>query len=115
MNDRFTYQGAAPTGSGSTTLYDTTTSPLSATNMGAKRFAYSIVHSHNGTVVGEALDGSTWRSFYSEAHTASADSSRGDVYVEMYENFRFRWVNGGTTQSPFFAAMALAEERGAST
>ncbi len=110
----FRYDGALPTGAGTTVLFDTVASKIPFTGAGSW-LSIAVAHDEDGTLncYWSPDEGATWHLASSTALTAGATSSLSDFFVEPYEDIKVEWVNGGSDQTEFSVAFSLANARGA--
>jgi hypothetical protein len=115
---RINYLGGLPTGSATTTVFDTTDNdvPDALVSAGVKWFVYSILNDEDGELKAYwSLDGGTnWHQHYSSgtlSAPAAGTTNDGEVYIEHYRDWKIEWVNGGTNQTTFEVSAALTEER----
>lgn len=107
-----------PTGSGDTVLFTTSTLCTGKRQLqsgGISKFAYNIKHDENGSIRVESSKdrGVTWVAEETIVLAAGASSSKGDVLIETFDDWRIIWVNGGTDQTVWVTNLALADDRSA--
>lgn len=119
---RVKYGGAAlPADSDTEVLFNSTLNGVHAKrwlhSAGCRRFSYAIDHDQDGTVKGywSTDQGTTWVEFYSTAHALADSPAEGDVFIEPYDDVKFEWDNGGTTQTTFDPNLILSPDRSPSS
>lgn len=119
------YAGGIPTITGTVTLFNSVTAfpPGGCFHLlGQQWFQYSLrVASDGGAATGTVTgsystdQGTTWIPFYTSATTdaddddaaAAADVQSDEVYVGMYKDIRFQYVNAVEVPTVFDVAMSL--------
>lgn len=124
-----TYAGGTPTSTGTVTLFNSVTAFAPGGSfhlLGQQYFQYSVTFGTaadggTGTITGSFSDdkGVTWRSFYSKASildgvTATPLTTEDEVYVGMYRDVRFTWLNAGEVPTVFQVNLALNCQKAAS-
>jgi hypothetical protein len=120
-----TYEGGTPTVSGTVTLFNSVTAfpPGGSFHLlGQQWFQFSVraasdTGTGTGTVTGSYSSdkGTTWIPFYTSATTdaddddaaAVADVQEDEVYVGMYRDIRFQFVNATEVPTVFDVQLAL--------
>lgn len=118
MSFKIGFTDVLPTGSGTTTLFNSVTA-FGAGSMdgnGMKRLAVSIYHDQSGTLRASwsRNGGTTWRTFYNEVKTApGANAITGpvDFLLDTFSDVKVEWINGGVDQTVFEVEMRGLESR----
>lgn len=116
-----TYAGGTPTVTGTVTLFNSVTAFAPGGSfhlLGLQWFQFALAigsagGTGTGTVTGDFSDdkGVTWRNFYTATNadgtTAAPVSTEDEVYVGMYRDIRFQYVNAVEVPTVFQANLAL--------
>lgn len=103
----------APAGSATAVLWDTTTHGRMTQGVGIHRVRLDVAHDQDGTLELHRSDndGASWEAVSSAAVTTAATTSKADLIVEPYLDYRIRWVNGATPQTYFEADLSFQYDR----
>lgn len=115
----FKISTTAPTGSTTTTLWDSTVA-LGVGQMRhspIRRLSFGVENSHTGTLKAYmSVDGgANWYQVEGDkaVAAAAADDISGpyDYLIDTYSDFKLEWVNGGTTQTTWVPICKGNEKR----
>lgn len=107
---------ALPTGSDTIELYSSVvgaTAPHQLVSGGMKLFLLDIAHDEDGTIrVEKSKDrGLTWHTVTTTAITAAVPTTKQAFQLEVFDDFRVLWINGGSDQTVWVVDMCLSNQR----
>lgn len=109
---------ATPTGSGDTTIFDTTTMFGGAgmiQNMGIARIAFSVEHNQAGTLTAYRSSdrGVNWDAYDVQTvgiPAANQISGPFDYVIDHHGDWKLVWTNGGTNQTVWRPYVTFTEQ-----
>lgn len=108
------FPSTAPTGAGTTVLFDSTTVGAGwfLRHVNANRYEVVIQNDQAGTIKGywSANGGTTWNQYDSQTvaiPAAGASSGPYDYHLDAFKDFKAEWVNGGSNQTTWRGTATL--------
>lgn len=104
-----------PTGSGDTTLFDTSVAYTGKSQFragGIRKFVFNIVHDQAANIrLHKSNDRFVSNDIQVSTQALAAGTTDGEFLVELYDDWRVIWENDGVDQGVWAVDLALSDDR----